>query len=505
MHTELDITTHRFGSFEKPIVRAFLWLLVFNFSSNSFAQITFNTIHPPGNNEPNLIIQDSAYVVLQQGNPEIDQLHKVYFDEQGTYLKTDTIQLLAFFEDCKGCVKTFSGGYLKAGTYFYNNDSAEAVLVKLDKNLDSIQTVTYSLFNEVSSDVYSLLQIDSLGVILVGQYYKKSSSSYWMFMTMFDYNLNVIWERFYKVFNGNQPGGITATNVVQTSDGGFMIGGYAELVSTNRQAGIILKTDSVGNEEWRESINAMTTNNEVLLLDMDNGYVLFATASCNDRDSISNELICQPRVGVIDYNGNVVLDRRIGQRGLNLTVDYLTKTSDFNYLIGGYNQSLGFTSYAMKMTGSGDSIWHRQFRYANHQFPNEGRLQSVSLTNDSGYVYTCYFIDLGPGGTGVNTWLVKTDKFGCIQNGCQNIGIRQQDENKLLFSVFPNPASDFVLIKSDQESFDFHVFDLAGKKIKAGMSRKDIFRLDVSDLNDGVYFIEVRSEIATQYLTLAVD
>lgn len=59
---------------------------------------------------------------------------------------------------------------------------------------------------------------------------------------------------------------------------------------------------------------------------------------------------------------------------------------------------------------------------------------------------------------------------------------------KVKFTVFPNPASDNITIEATEEISMIALFDSSGKQVK---TIKAQHHLDVSDLKNGIYFIEI--------------
>ena len=183
------------------------------------------------------------------------------------------------------------------------------------------------------------------------------------------------------------------------------------------------------------------------------------------------------------------MDRTSGPRGLNLTLEFFKPTIDSNFIIGGYNPSLGLASYAMKIKASGDSLWFRKLSHNNHGFPNDGHMQWVSQTSDSGFAFAGYFIDNSLGGNGANGWLVKTDKHGCYEAGCQNISLAEFDDNKTEFNLYPNPANEDLIISSSKSPFSYKIYSITGEKVLEGESLTAKKELDISQLPSGTYAV----------------
>ena len=77
-----------------------------------------------------------------------------------------------------------------------------------------------------------------------------------------------------------------------------------------------------------------------------------------------------------------------------------------------------------------------------------------------------------------------------------NAGIENENQNKM-FSVFPNPSTDILNIKlNNTEAYEMSVLDITGKQMLTEIirSQTEVYRLDISELPQGVYFIHLKSE-----------
>lgn len=55
-------------------------------------------------------------------------------------------------------------------------------------------------------------------------------------------------------------------------------------------------------------------------------------------------------------------------------------------------------------------------------------------------------------------------------------------------SVFPNPASNYISLREINTGLHFSIIDLNGKEVLNGLTEEQV---DISNLNKGVYFIEI--------------
>ena len=80
--------------------------------------------------------------------------------------------------------------------------------------------------------------------------------------------------------------------------------------------------------------------------------------------------------------------------------------------------------------------------------------------------------------------LAKTD--------CNGVPLSNQDVQKSRTSIYPNPASDLVQIKSDQEFDSFAIYNVSGQQILSKQLNSEQ-RIDVSTLTKGMYFLKLNS------------
>jgi len=70
------------------------------------------------------------------------------------------------------------------------------------------------------------------------------------------------------------------------------------------------------------------------------------------------------------------------------------------------------------------------------------------------------------------------------------------EENVLGFDIYPNPAQDFLTIQLPDETLNgsLEVFDYLGRTVKSKKINKDDNRMNLSNLNQGVYIMKLSSE-----------
>ncbi len=99
-------------------------------------------------------------------------------------------------------------------------------------------------------------------------------------------------------------------------------------------------------------------------------------------------------------------------------------------------------------------------------------------------------IVLNPGQTIVLSYLQ-----GMMPNGTVYRFLRQplsiEDFSKVDFQIYPNPALDYLNIKTQSTNYNVTIYNSLGQKVNATLSEN---RIDISNLSDGIYFIKIETE-----------
>lgn len=463
----------------------------------------FNRIHTFGNNENNLLATDTGYVVLQQGNNvgNDHELELQYFDLQGQFVKMDSFDMVYFYEDCRNCLKPYKDGWLKLATVFYTGNSAGMHLTYFNKNLDTLKTWDYSYQNLRLTDAMGLV-VSGNDVVLLGNHLNLSNSQFEGVAVWLDSNLNISQERLYTPQNLNEQGGYALFDGVVQKDGGHIFSGirsYYASTSTLKNQGLLLKTDSLGQEEWRLELTGPEGNNEVLLQKLSDSTVAFVTTRIDSPDTHPYTRL---RTGIINRDGIILNDTTFGPLTRNMQTQFFKTTRDGNFIVGGYAQGLGFKSYAVKFRSNGEILWFREYFNGNDIGVDQGVLESMLFTQDGGMLFGGYFLDRN--GLGAHTWLVKTDSLGCDTPGCQNIGLPEQTTGRpAFFSLYPNPAETAVTLKWQARDLDlnapltFKILSTQGQTLQSIVVKNyqnNQQMLNLETLASGTYLLEISTQ-----------
>ena len=306
--------------------------------------------------------------------------------------------------------QTTDGGYIITGdTESIGNLGWDVYLIKTDENGNELWSQTFG--GDDTEWGYSVQQTTDGGYIITG--YTESFGSYNdVYLIKTDENGNEQWS---KTFGGEYDD--FGYSVQQTSDGGYIIGGYTTSFGNGEEDVYLIKTDENGNEQWSKTFGG--ENNDwgySVQQTNDGGYII-----TGETYSFGNGE-CDVYLIKTDENGNEIWFQTFGGEDGDLGSS-VQQTNDGGYIITGETSSFGngqLDVYLIKTDENGNEQWSKTFGGVQH---DEGG--SVQQTTDGGYIITGYTFSSGNGNYDV--YLIKTDGYGnilpyeSILNGCDSI------------------------------------------------------------------------------------
>ena len=253
-------------------------------------------------------------------------------------------------------------------------------------------------------------------------------------------------------------------SVIQTTDGGYLLGGYSEsgISGDKTEAWLggadywVVKLDDTGNIEWQNTIGGSNTDIIYSVIQtLDGGYLLggYSSSGISVDKTEANLGGADYWVVKLDATGNIEWQNTIG----GSSFDYLysvIQTSDGGYLLGGGSASgisgdkteaslgISYDYWVVKLDASGNIELQNTIGGSALDY-----LHSVIQTSDSGYLLGGYSAsgisgDKTEASLGATDyWVVKLDATGNIE--WQNtIGGSSDD---YLYSVIQNSDGDYLL------------------------------------------------------------
>lgn len=190
--------------------------------------------------------------------------------------------------------------------------------------------------------------------------------------------------------------------VQQTSDGGFVIGGYTYSFGSGEADVYLVKTDAEGNVQWARAFGGPGWEYGFSVTEMqDGGFAVTGYTTSYGAGSRDVYLIRT------DAQGDEVWSRTFGGPGVDVG-QAVSETGDGGLILVGYTDSFGAGEndvYLIRTNAQGQEIWSKTF---GGEGPERG--DAVSATSDGGFVLVGATGSFGAGNRDV--YLIKTDAEG---------------------------------------------------------------------------------------------
>jgi predicted secreted protein len=302
-------------------------------------------------------------------------------------------------------IETFDGGYAIAGrtfthegNYFYLVVPPDFLLIKTDSNGNEEWNRTYG--GTKFDEAYSLVQTSDGGYAIAGctRSFGEGDTDFWLVKT--DASGNEVWNRTYGGSDQDQ-----AYSLVQTSDGGYAIAGSTMSFGAGDTDFWLVKADANGNMQWNRTYGGSDWDEACSLVQTsDGGYAIGGDARSFGAGRTDFWLV------KADANGNMQWNRTYGRTDSD-TASSLIKTFDGGYAICGntyFRAEDAWYGLLVKTDALGNMQW-------NQTYEETEWLASLVQTSDGGYVIGSYaLLNDDPELILADFWLAKTDEYGVI-------------------------------------------------------------------------------------------
>jgi len=292
--------------------------------------------------------------------------------------------------------QTDDGGFIiSGGTQSFGNGWSDVWLIKTN----SIGVEEWNqTFGGIDGETgWSVQQTDDGGYIITGTTYSfgNGDKDVWLIKTN---SMGV--EEWNQTFGG--VGRDVGYSVQQTSDGGFIITGETEGISNDSGYVWLIKTNSVGVEEWNQSYGGNQREwGQSLQETSDGGFIILGSTYSYGSGGIDIWLIKTNSVGVEEWNQTY--------GGINGDLGFSVQQSqDGGYILVGYTESFesnGSDIWLIKTNYLGEEEWSQFYGGNLWEHP-----KSVQQTSDEGFIIIGYTESFGNGQDDI--WLIKTDPLG---------------------------------------------------------------------------------------------
>ncbi|RXM51288.1 MULTISPECIES: T9SS type A sorting domain-containing protein [unclassified Chryseobacterium] len=416
-------------------------------------------------------------------------------------------------------IQTSDGGYVVAGTTDSNNGDVtgnkgltDGWVVKL--NSDAGVIYWKKTFGGTDYDVINeMVPTADGGYIFAGNSSSttgdvtgnKGYVDYWI--VKINANGDIQWK---KSLGGT--GDDRATSIIQTTDGGYVVAGYAEnnngdvtgnhggkdywILRLNSDGGVIFWKKSLGGSHQDLAYSVKQTS--------DGGYIAVGSAFSNDGDVTGNHDGTDSWVVKINETGNIQWQKALGGSKVD-DASSVIQTADGGYLVVGNTSSndgqvvgyhspsgtgvgeapISYDYWVVKLSTTGAIQWQKCLGGSKSD-----EASSVIQTTDGGYVIAGSSQsnngDVTENKGNYDIWIVKL----APENLSTNEVVK---DATVTANVYPNPAKDYVTLKLDyfDSSMKATITDMLGKTVHQQKLEGLRTKINTSHLEKGVYFLNV--------------
>ncbi|MBC7449397.1 MAG: T9SS type A sorting domain-containing protein [Hymenobacteraceae bacterium] len=506
------------------MLRRLLPLLALALSGRALGQTYFNQQHPL---EPAgyvggsaVLPTDSGYVVVgfgTAGSPYARHLVVAYFDALGQPVRHRLFAHRAG-PDLYGCQsgplqRLPDGGFAMAGSVGLTGTVSHGQLWRFAPGGDTLWTRTYpptdsGLFVRLAQ--HTRVPADG-GFALIGDQRRppRTREATDLLLIRTDRAGRERWRRRFR-----QPGHEyhLGWQVVAAPDGGFVLCAYSApttAVPLGRPFngdGLVIKTDSVGQEQWRYTFATPFFDAAAAAVCLPGGGYLIGGQWGAHYLPPTNSA-CRALLVRLDAQGRELWRRTYGPARFGAETRGLYLLADGTAVLAGVTTdpparpgTLAVVASAVRVcAATGDSLWRRTYRYFSG--PNtQHYLRDFAPTPDGGFVGTG-FIHLAPPDVGPQSvWPYKTDAKGYVEAGgapppavaCAPLGVAPATEPEAgRVAVWPNPSATGRFTLRAPAGAAYTVLDATGRRVAAGRLRGPETELDLSGLPAGVYALRL--------------
>lgn len=200
-------------------------------------------------------------------------------------------------------------------------------------------------------------------------------------------------------------------------------------------------------------------------------------------------------IAKIDAGGNVLWAKHINEDAPDMNPYPHGLYTDVlgNSYIAGFN-------YIMKIAANGDSLWTKQIINAGGS--NSGaECRGVDFdANGNCYVAGRFIENTTFGNISITPYGDRDAFVTKLDNTGNEVGIKDAVKNN--FSIYPNPASEFVTLTNLSNSTSVSITDLAGKQVYSTTANATELSINTSGFANGVYLVNIgnNGSVATKKL-----
>ena len=261
----------------------------------------------------NLCDSEDGYIICGKTGSDIGIIKLNEYGDQ-IWSKTWGDTVASWYFGYPGSIETMSDGYYIAGSKNYFSPLRQiGLLLRFNPDWDTLWTREYDMnFDDILDTATLIQQMDLCNngdPILVGSVANPGIGSS-VLLIRSDSVGSIQW---IKTFSYSKSSSTDGYSVIQTSDNGFAMGGFWWISGSSSATGdpIIIKTDSLGNQEWIINMGGLYEDNRAMLCKSHDNNILMGT-TITDFET-GGTRYATINVVKLDNSGNIIWDKKYGE------------------------------------------------------------------------------------------------------------------------------------------------------------------------------------------------
>ena len=403
--------------------------------------------------------------------------------------------------------QTSDSGFVVAGAL-----SGDLWILRLNATGDTVWTKCYG--GSMWDYAAAIQQTSDSGFVVAGETYS-SNGDVWGHHGDYDYwilRLNAagdtLWTRCYGGSDDDE-----ANAIQQTTDGGFIVAGHSRSddgdVWGNHSNGDydywILRLDATGDTVWTKCYGGSRNDWAYdIRQTSDGGFIVAGYASSTDGDVGGNHGDSDFWILRLNAAGDILWTKCYG----GSMWDYATaiqQTSDSGFIVAGATYSADgdvwgnhgtYDYWILRLDAAGDTLWTRC--YGGY---NDDEANAIQQTTDGGFIVAGYSRSTDsdgdvPGNYGdYDFWILRLDNGNAT-------GIPTQQLSQAV-TIYPNPANNKLIVIASGAKYHGYkqsvakIYTLQGQLLLQETVTPENPTIDISELAEGLYILKLTGSTGT--------
>lgn len=327
-------------------------------------------------------------------------------------------------------IQTTDGGYILAGTTeSFGAGMSDVWVLKLSSSGEIEWQKTYGGSQEDKAE--SIMETSDEGFIIGGYTNSFGSGGFDIWILKLSSTGNLEWQYTYGVLFDD-----VAFSIKETSDEGYIVAGYTDFFGMAASKFWVLKLTPLGEVEWQWIYGGSYDDEACCIVQTsDGGYLLGGDTTSFSVGDSDFWILKLSSGGMIEWQ------RAYGGKDRD-HLSSLIQTTDEGYLLAGYSDSFGSRGTEiclLKLDSSGNIEWEKTYGGNDYDF-----LRSVQQTSDGGYIVSGSTFSFGEGESDV--FVLKLSAEGEIDPSCDlpggsSVTIQNTSATYSYFNAIPQAAS----------------------------------------------------------------